>query len=128
MEKELDLDEQWHSFAQELIQTLKSGTQPSTLDMSAFETAMIPQVVKMIERFKNEGNAFICSNRQELIKKLIIHHRKIKLKSLISQLKARLSWVASQAESVDELPSLLNAIKTINSELVSIENSNTVKQ
>jgi DNA primase len=109
----------WIEFAGEMLETLKKGTSPHSMQTGAWESAASDRVITSIERMKRQQALYQSDSRMKALQRLARSIELDELKKTKQALTASLRNIGS-----DDVNDILRGIQTINQKIESLQKTN----
>jgi DNA primase len=114
---DLEIDQLWSNFMDEMLQSLKEDKSPHIVEKHAWASSLSESVAVLIERFIKAKTAYETSNRSELFSLLTTAHSAKKAVTTIKHLKAELSRLSAVPGAEDEVINILTQISEISKDI-----------
>lgn len=100
--QELEEDELWLRFMEELISALKNKKRPQDLEDSSWTLSSSPMVSELIEKFRRLKSAFETKDRKKIFERLQLMIIKNKIENTIASTKKRMNQLTFSSEPDQE--------------------------
>jgi hypothetical protein len=121
VERELQIEEVWLYFIDELLQSLAQSECPAQRELGSWHSSQNSNVIKLLKSLQNTAAAFRCGDRGRQIERLQLMYQQTKVRESIASLKKLLllpeESVAEQRESSRRM---LQEIADLNKKLYNI--------
>ncbi len=122
IERELQLEEVWLYFIEELLSCLASGQLPAIQDLGSWQSSQNNHVLRLMTGLRKTNAAFTCSDRKHQLKRLQLRYQQNRVRENIDFLKKQLLIPEASPESQREnTRRLLVEIALLNKKLYNIE-------